>query len=368
MKKLIAIFMSLVFITVTMANVYADNTSNVYESELDKYAEKYTGNDLLVDTDIPAGNYVIIPKEGKLAYVCIYEYGTTMRLDTGGKRFIYSKYTGCSDHIMLKKNQYVSISSGALVPVNSVEKRDIKRNGSFIVGTDIAPGHYTFRVDQSSPIGFVETTQLVDNPRISMYLLFEDSNEVTLKLDKGMVLIKYGIDILDANLRMYADYSPLVSIPNDTDEKYNFADVRDSYKSKVISEATSEMRYFEGTRKIGNRYLTSNINAKINSWKSIAANNAETKYAEMVGSVYNRFALFATYSNPEVSKNNQVEVYNKRYSGTNFAKWLESHRDAYIQIAMQLSNAKSFTDCEAAVYNAFELYSTVPNGIGTGRN
>lgn len=355
-------------ITETATEATTEAVTEVITQEYEQYSAVYKGNDLYANKDIPAGNYVVIPDENKVAYINIYEYGDTMSYNTGDKKYTYSTGVVYSDVINLKKNQYVSISSGALVPSEIVPQRNISKNGVFRVGIDMPAGHYSFRLDETSCTGYIETKRLSDNSGLSNYKLNNENTEITLKLENGMVVKKYGVDIYDSMLRIYADYYPETTINSTTDSKYNFGDVSEAFKNKIVSELSDEINTYNAGSTSSTRYTKTYVDNKINSWKSFASNQAESKYADIAGSIYNRFYYFTYYSHPELSKFSTVTVYNNIYSGSEYKKNFEYDRNEYLKFAMELSNAQSFDNCETIYYNVYCMYHLVPKGQGWGRN
>ncbi|MGN1318120.1 MAG: stalk domain-containing protein [Lachnospirales bacterium] len=345
-----------------------EETTEIYKEEYESYSSYYKGSNLAVGKDLPTGRYVLITDTNKTAYISIYEYGNTKAIDTGDKRYVYSKGCEYQDVVELRDKQYVNVTSGALVPTELVPQRNVSRNGTFRVGTDLPAGHYTFRLDESTCTGYLEVKGLSDNSAISNYKFNEDKIELVLKLENGTVIKKYGLDMLDSSLRMFADYTPVFSINSDLDTKYNFSDVRESYKNNIIKELTDEIKLYSSSSYSSARYRKDYIDKKISTWKTQATNSAESKYADIAGQIYTRFYYFTYYSHPEYSKFSTVVVYNNNYSGSQYKKLLEYDRDAYYNFVMSLSTAQNFDNCDTVRYNTHCLYYAIPYGQGWGKN
>lgn len=86
-----------------------------------------------VDTDIPAGEYVVFANPDKIGY--LYKYAKDGNVSTTtGKRYIYSKYFDYCDVIRLDTGNYIDLSNAYAIPSNNVEKLDATHNGTFRAG------------------------------------------------------------------------------------------------------------------------------------------------------------------------------------------------------------------------------------------
>lgn len=348
--------------TETTTQAVTETTTQPYQ----KYSEVYQGNDLYADTDIPIGDYVFIADNDSIGNVVIYEYGGTLRNDTNDKRFVYSRSIENYTVVRVKKNQYISAKSGALVPFDMAEKLDITKNGTFRVGVDIPAGHYTFRLDPSSYIGYIELNSLDDNARVNDYKLYEDYTEITLKLNNGMLLRKYGVDIYDSSLRMYADYSEKSDITSTNADKYNIADVREAYKSKIIGEFIDDINVFSKASKNSSRFYKPNMDKKVEQWKVAATNDSEKRFASILGDMYTRFYYYTNYTNFKSNRNPNVEGNDnyvnprKNYSEADLNRICKDEKDQYIKYVKYMTEAQDFYQCELALYNIKCLQYGVP--------
>lgn len=370
MKKSFCLLFTAAMLIAASLNVWADDPlTNTDESKqslsaYESYEKYYKGDDLMVGKDIPAGNYVLFSDDNWFASKLIYQYGETLSTSTGDKKFLSVSYPEYTDIVRLSGKQYISVSGGALVPEDLVEKLDITRNGSFKVGRDIPSGHYTFKLDPSSLTGYIEICNLADNAETKVYKLYEDNSQVTLKLDNGKILKKYSVDIYDSNLKMYADYSPKTDIDSNTDANLNFSDIRETYKNKIISEFSDYIKTYSAGSKSSEKYKVTYVNSTIAAWKSLAVNDAERRYGAVTGDMFYRFYCFALYSTPALCNAKNVVLYNLRMTGREYKKAFEADRDSYLKLLIEYSALDNFKDCELYKYHMFNLYYSVPKGYG----
>lgn len=338
----------------------------------EKFAQEYRGKALRVTRDIPEGEYVFISDPGKIGYINVFDYNQPFRNDTDGIDYHYSSYVENFDCVSLEDDEddeYVDIVSGKLVPTDLVGKRDLSKNGTFRVGVDIPAGVYTFKLDKDCEVGKIVIDRHEANKVTSYYRLADGYEECAVRLENNTFLRKYGVDILNSQLQMYADYTPQTSVVNDTDKKYDFSKVRDGYKTKLCSDLTEEISVYSEGKNNANRYKESYVKNKIAAWKSSAQNDDEKKYADLLGDIYRRFYVFA-------SEDDNADHILKKYVKGN--KWIasaryhvefpenmfEAERDEFKNIVTRFSNAKSFGDCELQRYNAFSMFYYAPAGKG----
>lgn len=347
----------------TSTEITTETTTQVYE----KYSQIYKGKDMIVNSEIPAGDYVVMPDYGKFAYAVVYKYGSSASQNNASNiEYIINENYEYNGIIHISENQYVSITNGALVPEDIAEKRDVSKNGVFRVGKDIPAAHYTFELDPSSATGYLEIKSLSDNSERMVYKFNKNNTRIVLKLDKDKIIKKYGIDIYDSSLKMYADYSPEKTIDNKTDLKLNFDDIRDSFKSDIMSMIIEDARSFSAGSKSSSRYTKKYMEDKVESWKKSAINDAEKKYIDIIKVMYERFRYFTEYSTPAKASYNYVYLGKTKMTGFEYERGFEGDRDAYVELFRKFSGAKSFAECEDIKYQMQCLYYGVPKGQGWG--
>lgn len=350
--------------TETTTETTTEAATEVTTQAYDKYSQKYSGTQLSVGSDVPAGNYVVIPDNGKFVSVSVFKYGDTT--NANGRKDIYSSTSEYRDVINISENCYITVSNGVIVPENEVEKADITRNGKFRVGTDIPAGHYTFRLDPGSLTGYVDVRSLAANSNLTVYKLNENRTEITIKLDKGTVVKKYGVDIYDSSLKMYADYSPESTVKTTASADMTFDDIRDSYKSNIDKELTAYLKNYSVGSKSGSKYSKNYVDNKIAEWKNAATNSSEKKYAEVAANMLNRLYDFACWANIELSEYSYVNIGQTKMTGGEFKKAVEADRDMYNKYARDFTAAQNFEQLETVYYNLRCLFYNVPKGQGWG--
>lgn len=347
--------------TETTTEATTEVTTQVY----DKYSQKYSGKELRIGSDVPMGNYVAIPDNGKFVSVSVYKYGDA--INANGKQSIYSSTSEYRDVINISDDGgYVDISNGVIVPESEVEKADITRNGKFRVGTDIPAGHYTFRLEPGFMTGYVDVRNLATNSNLNVYKLNENKPEITIKLEKGTVVKKYGVDVYDSTLKMYADFSPESVVKTTASSDMTFDDIRDSYKSSIGKELTEYLKNYTVGSKSGSKYSKNYLDNKISEWKNAATNSSEKKYAEIASNMMNRLYDYARWANFELSNNNYVNNGQTKITGGEYKKAVEADRDMYIKYAMDFTAAQNFEQLETVYYNLRCLFYNVPKGQGWG--
>lgn len=331
----------------------------------DKYSEKYSGTDMRADVDLPAGKYVVMSNTDKFAGITIYEYGSVASAaNNTGKKIVYTGYTQTNDVVLLESGQYISVTNGAAVPEALVEPLDISKNGKFRVGADIPAKHYTFKLDPDSSIGYIEIKSLAANAKADVYYLYENNTQVTIKLEGGSTIKKYGVDIYDASLILYADYSPASAVKSLIDDKCDFSLVSDGLKNKIILSVTDDIKSYNAESKSSSKYTKTYIDEKISEWNKTAVNESERQYISQIKKIYYKFYDFTHFSKPEYTKSAYVNIGNTKMTGGEYKKAFEACRDEYLNLARQASFAKSYSDLETIYYNMQALFVGVPNGQG----
>ena len=337
----------------TEITTIAEEKTEVSTEEYQNYSSYYyKGTGLYSEKDIPTGRYVLIPDADKIATVNVYIYGNGTNAKNGGKEDIFISGCEYQEIVDIEGKQFVDVCDGALVPSKLVPKRDATKNGTFRVGIDIPIGNYTFKLDESSCVGYA----VVDYTDDSFYpytpCLNEDCGFISFKLEGGRILRKYGVDIFDSTNNMLFDYTPVSDVKSELDLKYNFKDVRESLKESIVKELLTEIRKYSYASLSSNRYREEYVNNKIDIWKNLAQNDAEKEYVEMVSQIYKKFYDF-TYNSYIVYASKIDDSENYYFESCRSLKY---DRNSYLKITSDLLDAQSFSECEKIKYNFYALY------------
>lgn len=337
-------------------------TTEIATQAYDKYSQTYKGAELRVGSDIPAGQYVAIPDNDKFVSVLVYNYDNVN--SATGRHDAYYAVSEYRDVINLDKDYFVKVTNGVLVPIDDVENADITRNGKFRVGVDISAGLYTFKLDPESLTGYVEISNLTTDRNIKIYKLNEYNTEMAIKLEKGTVVKKYGVDMYDSALKMYADYSLVNSIKTNSSVNLNFDEIRDSYKGKIDKEISGYLKNYYASSKSATKYSRTYVNNMVAEWKSTAENSSEKKYAEIASGMLDRMYNFAHWSKFELVNSSYVRLGETTILGSEYEKGVVADRDMYNKFARDFLEAQSFEKLEAVYYNLRSLSYSVPIGQG----